>query len=447
LGTSEVRSNTVLVLRTTTPVEHAKQVAASWNHLRGSSEPLLFKPNLINHRHLFGGDHSAVVTQPDVLDLAWEAADALELSGRRAVADAPQGDADFGQLLESTGLEDWGRRRGVELVDLRNERYEEFGGVALARTSLPGDPAGRVRVDLGKLSAFHGVTGRTYYGADYDIAYTNDHHSGDRHEYRFSGTALESGIVINLPKLKTHKKAGVTVSLKNLVGLNVDKNLLPHHSLGTPDDGGDAYAASASGQKLEGRILRTMKPVMARSRLAARGAAIAKPLARRIFGDTQEVVRSGNWWGNDTLWRMIHDLNRILLYARPDGSLADTPQRQTVSLVDGVVAGEGKGPEGPDPVRANVVIAGRDFVAVDIVAATLMGFDYRKIPHLAHALDSHPLPLTSIDVSELTVESNVPEWNRKLWEIDPRTMFSFRPHFGWTGHIERADGQRVPSRA
>jgi uncharacterized protein (DUF362 family) len=437
LSTTEPRPNTVLVLRTTNPVEHRERVAESWDHLRGSNEPLLFKPNLINHRHLFGGDHNAVVTQPEVLDLAWEVADALGLEGKRAVADAPQGDADFRRLLESAGLEDWGRQRGVELVDLRNERYEEFGGVATERHALAGDPGGRVLVDLGELSAFHGVTGRTYYGADYDITYTNQHHSNGRHEYRFSGTALSSGIVINVPKLKTHKKAGVTVSLKNLVGLNVDKNLLPHHSLGTPNDGGDAYAGSASSQKLEGRMLRAVKPVMSRSKLVARGAGLAKPLARRVFGDTQEVVRSGNWWGNDTLWRMIHDLNRILIYARPDGSLADARQRRAVSLVDGVIAGEGKGPEGPDPVQANVVIAGVDFVAVDLVAATFMGFDYRKVPHLVRALDPHPLPLTSIDVEALTVESNVPEWNGNLWEIDPKAMFSFQPHFGWTGHIER----------
>jgi uncharacterized protein (DUF362 family) len=437
LGKSEPSPETVLVLRTSEPRESAERIAGLWSHLRGSPEPLLFKPNLIRHRHLLDGDYSAVVTQPEILDLSWAVSDALDLGGQRAVADAPQGDADFGQILERTGLERWGRERGVELVDLRGERYEEFGGVAINRVTLPGDPAGRVLVNLGDRSAFFGVTGRRYYGADYDIAYTNEHHSGDRHEYRFSATALNSGVVINLPKMKTHKKAGVTLSLKNLVGLNVDKNLLPHHSLGTPGEGGDAYASSDGSRRIEGRLLRTLKPVMARSKLAARGAAIAKPAARRLFGDTQEVVRSGNWWGNDTIWRMIVDLNRILLYARPDGSLAETPQRRAVSLVDGLVAGEGNGPEAPDPVRAGVIVAGTDFVAVDIVATTLMGFDYLKVPHLSHALDPHPLPLTSVDVEQLTVESNVGEWNRNLWEIDPSTTFSFRPHFGWTGHIER----------
>ena len=427
----------VLVLRGENALSHADRLVASWSHLAGSDDAVLFKPNLIHHRHLTGGDYSAVVTQPEVLDLAWQTADLLSLAGTRAVADAPQGDADFETILKRTGLDRWGGERGVRLVDLRNVRYEGPRDVVVQRHALPGDPAGAVRVNLGRLSAFFGVEGRTFYGADYDIAYTNEHHTGETHVYLFSGTALQSGIVFNLPKLKTHKKAGVTLSMKNLVGLNADKNLLPHYSLGTPQDGGDAYVDSAAQQRFEAGLLRSIKPILRRSPLASRTAGLLKPLARRVLGDTLEVVRSGNWWGNDTVWRMIIDLNRILLYARPDGSLANSPQRRTVSLVDGIVAGNGNGPEAPDPLRANVIIAGVDFVAVDIVATTLMGLDYRLVPHLAHALDPHPLPLTTIEVEKLTVESNVPEWDRNLWEIDPGSMFQFTPHFGWRGHLER----------
>jgi uncharacterized protein (DUF362 family) len=427
----------ILVFRGENPLSHLDELVAFWGDLKGRDDALLFKPNLIHHRHLTGGDYSAVVTQPEVLDLAWQTADRLSLSGTRAVADAPQGDADFDTILKRTGLDRWGRERGVRLVDLRNVRYEEPRDVVVQRHALAGDPAGAVRVNLGRLSAFFGVEGRTYYGADYDIEYTNEHHRGETHEYLFSGTALQSGIVFNLPKLKTHKKAGVTLSMKNLVGLNADKNLLPHYSLGTPKDGGDAYIDSAAQQRFEARLLTSIKPLLRRSQLAARTAGLLKPLARRVLGDTLDVVRSGNWWGNDTVWRMIVDLNRILLYATPDGSLADSPQRQSVSLMDGIMAGNGNGPEAPDPLRTNVVIAGADFVAVDIVATTLMGLDYRLVPHLAHALDPHPLPLTTIDVDELVVESNVPEWDRHLWEIDPSSMFAFTPHFGWRGHLER----------
>jgi uncharacterized protein (DUF362 family) len=442
----EVDHHKVLVLRTGDPQEHADRLAELWEYLRDEPSQVLYKPNLINHRHLLGGDHSAVVTQPDVLELAWAASDRLNLSDTRAVADAPQGDADFARLLQSTGLDRWSDSRGVKVVDLRSVRYEDRGSVAVARHPLPGDPAGAVRVNLGEHSAFYGIEDRRYYGADYDIDYTNEHHRRDRHEYLFSGTALNSGLVINLPKMKTHKKAGVTLSLKNLVGLNADKNLLPHHTLGTPSEGGDAYMQSGAKEKFEAGLLGRLKPRLARSRLISQGTSLIKPLARRVLGDTQETIRSGNWYGNDTLWRMIHDLNRILRYARPDGSLADEQQRHAVSLVDGVIAGEGKGPEAPDRVDAGVVIAGSDFVAVDIVATTFMGLDYRKVPHLAHAFDEHALPLTSVGVDELTVESNVAEWDRNLWEIDPATMFAFRPHFGWTGHIERDVRREVAHR-
>jgi uncharacterized protein (DUF362 family) len=427
----------VLVLRRSEPAEATAEIARVWSSVRDSSAALLFKPNLIRHRHASGGDYASVVTQPEVLELAWSVADALGLTGTRYVADAPQGDALFGELLRRTGLAQWATAREVQIIDLRRDRYEERNGVPVAHVPLPGDPLGAVKVNLGRLSAFYPDAARTYYGAGFDIADTNAHHRGETHEYLFSATALACGLIINLPKMKTHKKAGVTLSLKNLVGLNAHKNWLPHHSLGTPAQGGDAYPDSSARERFESRLLRHLKPLIGRSALLAAAAATLKPLAGRVLGDTRSVVRSGNWWGNDTLWRMILDLNRILLYARPDGTLADAPLRVAYSLVDGLVAGEGAGPESPDRVDAGILVAGTDFVAVDIVCATLMGFDYRKIPHLAHALEPHPLPLTRIAVDAIDVESNYEPWNRNLWEIDPATAFRFRPHFGWTGRIER----------
>jgi hypothetical protein len=206
--------------------------------------------------------------------------------------------------------------------------------------------------------------------------------------------------------------------------------------MGTPKQGGDAYAGSTVKQRLEASLAHA-KPWINRSSLLAGAAAALKPVAKRILGDSWTVVRSGNWWGNDTVWRMILDLNRILLYARPDGSIADIPQRRVVSLVDGLIAGEGNGPEAPDRVDAGLLIAGTSFLAVDLVAATLMGFDYAKIPHLVEALNPHPLPLASFSVEDINVESNVREWDRRLVDIDPSTTLRFRPHFGWTGRIER----------
>ena len=52
---------------------------------------------------------------------------------------------------------------------------------------------------------------------------------------------LEADVIVNLPKLKTHKKAGVTCALKNLIGINGNKEYLPHHRIGGHNLGGDCY--------------------------------------------------------------------------------------------------------------------------------------------------------------------------------------------------------------
>ena len=59
-----------------------------------------------------------------------------------------------------------------------------------------------------------------------------------------------------------------------------------------------------------------------------------------MFGDTTtDRIRSGNWHGNDTTWRMVLDLNRALRYGDGVGVLHDEPQRRYFSVVDGIIAG------------------------------------------------------------------------------------------------------------
>jgi uncharacterized protein (DUF362 family) len=92
---------------------------------------------------------------------------------------------------------------------------------------------------LGQHSAFHEISNLCHllYGAEYETSELRSHHHDDIHEYLISRTVIEADCVINLPKLKTHKKTGITVSMKNLVGINGNKNWLPHHREGTPAQG------------------------------------------------------------------------------------------------------------------------------------------------------------------------------------------------------------------
>jgi hypothetical protein len=112
-------------------------------------------------------------------------------------------------------------------------------------------------------------------------------------------------------------------------------------------------------------------------------------------------VVDGSWEGNDTLWRTILDLNRVLLYADKEGRLRPEAQRRCLSIVDGILAGEGEGPLGATPVPTGLLIGGGDPCLVDWVATRAMGLDPQQIPTIARALSAQLLGTTSLAGLEL----------------------------------------------
>ena len=85
-------------------------------------------------------------------------------------------------------------------------------------------------------------------------------------------------------------------------------------------------------------------------------------------------IRAGGWYGNDTIWRSVLDLNKILLYADREGVMRSKRQRKFFSVVDGIIGGEGDGPVLAMPKVSGVLLAGFNPMAVDICATRLMGF-------------------------------------------------------------------------
>ncbi|UCF33742.1 MAG: DUF362 domain-containing protein, partial [Phycisphaerales bacterium] len=215
------------------------------------------------------------------------------------------------------------------------------------------------------------------------------------------------------------------------------KNWLPHHREGVPVKGGDQYADSGLSERIEHALLVTFKrwfPLLGPFRRYL--GRTAKSMGTAIFGDTNTTrVRSGNWHGNDTTWRMVLDLNRALRFGDGTGTLHETPQRRYFSFVDGIVGGDGNGPLAPDPRPVGLVIAGADALAVDLVCTRLMGLDYQRVPTLHEALRAHRYPLKSVPYEQVECCSNVGAYSRSLEEIEG-PCFAFRPHFGWVGHIE-----------
>lgn len=434
-------------------LDAARYGTPEWNPLSELIRPgetVLLKPNMVNDRHpRDAGGWRYLVTHGSVIravaDYVWRA---LDGRGTVVVADAPETYASFDGIARTIGLDavrDHYLRRGLDfrLVDLRQEEWTERSGVVVARRRIAGDPNGCVAFNLGERSEFvgHGGAGR-YYGADYDTAEVNRHHSGGRHEYLIAASAILADVVFSLPKLKTHRKAGITVSLKNLVGVNGNKNWLPHHTEGSPQDGGDEHPAPTLSHRLERRLLRYVRTLSLRvPRLGPWLHGKARSAGARVFGNTEEVIRGGNWWGNDTIWRMCLDLNKIVLYGRPDGTLRPPrleEQKRHFVLVDAIVAGEGRGPTNPDPVPAGLVVFGVHPASVDACCAYLMGFDPDRIPIVRQAFRCERHPLAWWGWRDVSVRSDRPEWNGPLGSLSPQGALRFEPHYGWKGHIEAA---------
>jgi len=423
---------------------------AQWNPLGGWIRPgdtVVLKPNFVRDFRESSPDHGdCLITHGSiiraVLDYAYIA---LRGVGRLVIADAPQNDADFDairRIAELAPIADFYRTElgfPVEVYDLRPEAATKIDGVIVGHTRLAGDPAGYVKIDLGPYSAFSEIDQLCdrLYGAEYDRQELIRHHVNGVHEYLISKTVLQADCVISIPKLKTHKKVGLTANMKNLVGINGNKNWLPHHREGTPAEGGDQFGDSSLVRRAERATVASFKrwfPMLGPLRPLVAGP--VKAVGKQIFGDTNTgTIRSGNWFGNDTTWRMVMDLNRVLLYADAEGALHERPVRRFLSMVDGIIGGEGNGPLDPRPKPTGLILAGTNPVAVDLTCARLMGFDYRRVPALYRALESHPLPLVNFAFSDVVGRSNDARFDRPLADLRG-PLLGFAPHFGWKGHIE-----------
>jgi len=413
-------------------------------------ETVFLKPNMIAHKHALNDDWDYVITHGSVIRAAVDYVSlALRGKGKIIIGDGPQSDSHFEKIRALLGLNairDLYTGRGgieVELLDLRDEHYVEKDGIYVDTVRLPGDPRGRTTVDLGANSMFSEMDGegKRYYGAFYDWKETNAHHHQGKHEYAISRTPLSADVVINLPKLKTHKKCGLTVNIKSMVGINANKNWLPHYMFGSPENGGDQFDHATLRNRLENAVVRPAKTLLTKKVPLFRSfARKTKSVGYDVFGGTEEVVRSGNWHGNDTVWRMSVDLNRILLFANPDGSLRTKgPAKRFFSIVDGIAAMEGNGPVAGSRKEAGVLIAGMDPVAVDAVCATLMGFECRKLPLIHRAFEAHQFPLAKGSLGAIQPVSNMACWNAPLRSWRNADLLHFKPHFGWVGTVERED--------
>jgi uncharacterized protein (DUF362 family) len=381
-----------------------------WNPLADlirRGDRVALKPNWVRHRNGSDRGLDCLVTHTDVLEAVLHYVLRCEPAGV-VIGDAPVQGCDFGALMEDAGV---GRMLGgfrehgaaITLTDFRRTILprERLGAIGQHECRPLED---YVLFDLGRDSALEAITrqGTEFRVTMYDPDLMRRTHGPGRHRYLVAREIIAADVVVSLPKLKTHKKAGLTGALKNMVGINGHKEFLPHHRKGGSGEGGDCYEGRS-------RVKRWVEDLMdatnrARGRLTRRVlayAAVGGAGVGRILGRDNNY--DGSWSGNDTVWRMCLDLQRILHYGRADGRLAETPQRRVVTLTDGIIAGEGEGPLSPTPVAFGLMSFGTGPPALEWIHARLMGLDPWSLPIVREAFAPHRYPLARFRPEEISV--------------------------------------------
>ena len=429
-----------------------------WNPLGGVIQPgqtVVLKPNYVLSFNDSGHDLFAVITHPSILRaLVDYTFIALKGQGRIVIADVPQMDCDWDELMRAQRLDAiqefyWAKFRfKIEAYDLRNFAVIDHTKAPLTenRKKLAGDPAGSVIINLGRKSHFYGLPNQNYYGADFNRQETIAHHQGETHEYCVSKTILSADVFLSVPKMKTHKKVGVTLNLKGLVGINTNKNYLIHYRLGTPKEGGDQLPDSRPGSdramvKIQRWAYDRFLSRQSKTADAVYQAAVKvyRKTLKPLLGVSQETntMDAGNWHGNDSAWRMTADLAKILFFADASGTMHATPRRKMFCVVDGITGGDKLGPLEPDARRCGCLVAGAHPFAVDQVTTRLMGFDPRKLHQFDPLSEGQwDFGLRSLAEIEVRVKDRRVSGDEFFSPARRDPYFGFVPHPGWKGQVE-----------
>lgn len=280
-----------------------------------------------------------------------------------------------------------------------------------------------VILDVGKQSYLEQITssGKKFRIGGYDYKHLTEMHQPGIHKFVIVKDVFDADIIISMPKIKTHAKTGFTGALKNIVGTVGDKDCLPHHRVGSLENNGDCYPMQ--------NVFRTLGESILDLSAKWQNMWILKKISSvfwRLSLPSRLDTRTASWYGNDTCWRMVMDLNTALIYGRKDGSLSPTPQRVLYSLCDGVIAGQGNGPLSPEPLPLGILSFTNNSALNDVCMAMLMRLDSQKIPLLKAAFETVSWQHSSIILNGQTISL------QELFGYSTQT----KPAEGWLGHIE-----------
>jgi len=292
----------------------------SWNPLGDFILPgqkVVIKPNWVLQHNITTKSHSAIITHSSVIRAVLDyAIIALKGKGKIIIGDAPIQAADFSQIVQNSQTDKIVSflKKNVDIQigieDFRREITVRKDGVVIKKIFQNDNNYLKINLKqescLSLISKFYEDFRVTNYDKDMMKKYRNPRD----HIYVINKNVLDADVVISIPKLKSHRKAGLTCCLKNSIGINCQKDCLPHHRIRSIEEGGDAYEKAS-------RLKRTKELVAEKFDKAD---TIAEQLFYKfsfkilnklfqVFSIEKDI--EGSWFGNDTIWRTILDINKM----------------------------------------------------------------------------------------------------------------------------------------
>lgn len=424
------------------------QGTSEWNPLKDyvkEGQNVLIKPNLVRGEHPYGDDYmesmisNASVIRPLIDYVLLATGGNVKIK----IGDVPLQDCKWEDAITKSGLKALAafykeKNIDIQLIDMRLEiaHVNQYDILDKRIKNPTRNKEMYTAVNLGKNSELIDIIDHSsrFEITDYGRGTVQKHHNAERNEYFVPNEVLEADLFINVPKLKTHRKAGYTCAMKNLIGINGDKSWIAHHTRGMKGKNGDEFNKFSTKKYAEVRLWNWLKL----SKFGIRIANLLKKFFIRFVwkgktykqvsaeGKKTECFFEGSWYGNDTLWRCIKDLNKIILFADKKGTLHEEQQRKYLCIVDAVWAGEKEGPMEQIPKPLGVVFGGTNPVYVDYAASKLMKYNYMELPTIRHGFENRWWNLVNKKPEEVEIGSNKP-----MQEI----ASYFEPTVGWRDRL------------
>lgn len=428
--------------------------SSKWNPLKRyihEGQTVLIKPNLVNHFNPNEKDRTrgldCLITHPSVVRCLFDYVYiALQGKGTIIIADAPIQGCEFDKLLVDTGygeLFKWMESKATSdlkifTADLRETVYMKHKDKILQAERENQYFKGKI-IDLKDNSYFSDVKCKKRLRVTcYDGKDTISHHNKNHNEYKVSDALLQADVVINIPKPKTHRIAGYTGALKNMIGINTRKEFLPHHQKGAEKNKADEYTDSFTWLKWFNSTAndkRNHAIKMHYDRLEKIYNNIGRITGRKLDKLEPNRYRNGMWYGNDTIWRTILDVNYIVNYADKNGKIQHEPQRKIIHIGDMVISGDYEGPLNPSYKRVGGLLFSDNAIEFDYCLVKLMGFDWKKFKVLMNALKD--TRLFHSDREEIILKSNDERYSKIVDEIVDD--FSFAATSGWKEYLKKGN--------